>query len=246
MNVVRTLRRAYVASPIRALLPMRAKLAGRRVWVQVARALGYPISSPVVPRPRLERGRARMRLSHALVACDLNPHYLESWRLVSRGWEEVTGLEPLLVLVADRAKAPPELLRDPRVHLFQPLPGLHTAFQAQCIRLLYPALLETSGAVLISDMELLPMQPGYFHDTVAGVDERFFVAYRGDAFLHRREMPISYNAARPETWSDIFGVRTLGDVSDRLTEWAAGLRRENQLRDIPFPSCECFQHTLIA
>ena len=223
MNVVRAFRRAYVASGLRGLLPMRAKFAVRGVWVRVARSLGYPISSPRLPRPPLPRARVRMTLSHVLVACDLNPRYLESWPLASRGWEEVTNLEPVLVLVADEAEAPEELRRDPRVHFFKPLHGVHTAFQAQCLRLLYPALLDAPGAVLISDMELVPMKPGYFHDTVAGLDERFFAAYRGEVLFDRREISMPYNAARPETWGDIFGVSTLDDVSTRLAEWAGGV-----------------------
>jgi hypothetical protein len=226
MRVVRALRRAYVSSGLRGLLPSRLKNSGRGVWVRAARAVGYPISSPQVPRPALSRRRARMRLSHVLLGCDLNPRYLESWPLVSRAWEEVAQLEPVLVLVADEDAAPPGLVLDPRVRLFAPLPGVHTAFQSQCVRLLYPALVDAPGAVLISDMELVPMRPGYFHDAVAGVDERFFVPYRGDIFLHREEIAIPYNAARPETWAEIFGVGDQDDVHRRLAEWASGVSYE--------------------
>jgi hypothetical protein len=226
MNVVRALRSAYVASGLRALLPMRAKFAGRGLWVLIARTFGYPVSSPRLPRPPLERRRVRMRLTHVLVASDLNPRYLESWSLARRGWTETADLEPLLVLVADEAEAPAELLADPCVRRFQPIPGLHTAFQAQCIRLLYPALLDAAGAVLISDMELVPLDPGYFHDTVAGLDERFFAAYRGEVLFDRGEISIPYNAARPQVWSDIFCVRSLDDVRARLREWAVGLSYE--------------------
>jgi hypothetical protein len=41
-----------------------------------------------------------MRLTHALLGCDLNPRYLESWELVRRAWLEVADVEPVLVLVA--------------------------------------------------------------------------------------------------------------------------------------------------
>lgn len=221
MGAVRLLRRAYVGSGARALLPSRLKNSGRGVWTRLARGLGYPVSSPQVPRPPLARSRVRMRLSHALLACDLNPRYLESWPLVSRAWEELVGVEPLLVLVADEEHAPPELVGDPRVRLFPPLPHVHTALQAQCIRLLFPALVEAPGAVVTSDMELVPLRSGYFHDPVRGIDERFFVAYRGDAFLHREQIPIAYNAARPETWGDVFGIRDLEDARACLARWGA-------------------------
>jgi hypothetical protein len=162
-----------------------------------------------------------MRLSHVLVASDLNPRYLESWPLVSRGWEEVAGLEPILVLVAPAPEVPSNLAQDPRVRVVDPLPEVHTAFQAQCIRLLYPALIEAPGAVLISDMELVPLDPAYFHRTVAGVDERFFAAYRGEVLFDRHEISIPYNAARPTTWAEIFRIDGVSEVKERLAAWAA-------------------------
>ncbi len=216
-------RRAYVASGVRGLLPMRAKLAARRVWVRAARRIGYPISSSRVPRPMLAPHRKRFRLSHALLASDLNPRYVESWPLTARAWEEVVGIEPVLVLIAREADVPDELRADPRVRIFEPLPDLHSAFQAQCIRLLYPALLDAAGAVLISDVELVPIRPDFFRQTVAALDERFFIAYRGEVLYDRGEIAIPYNAARPGTWGEIFGIASLDDVRRRLAEWGAGI-----------------------
>jgi hypothetical protein len=100
---------------------------------------------------------------------------------------------------------------------------VHSAFQAQCIRLLYPALMGSAGAVIISDADLLPLAPEYFHKSLAGLDEKLFVSYRGDVMLHRREIAICYNAARPETWADLFSVTDEDDIRARLAEWAAGL-----------------------
>jgi len=160
-----------------------------------------------------------MRLTHVLLASDLNPRYLEFWPLVSRAWTEVVGVEPVLVLVAREEEAPAELLEDPRVRRFEPVEGVHTAFQAQCIRLLYPALLDADGAVLISDMELMPMNRGYWHEPLAALDASFFVAYR-DVLSSQSMVAIAYNAAEPRTWSEVFGIRSEDDVRERLSQWA--------------------------
>jgi hypothetical protein len=222
VSVLRIIRSAYVRSGFRSILPYSLKTAVRRRWVRLARRLGYPISSPKLARPQLSPGRRKMRLTHVLLACDLNPRYLEFWPFAERAWREVAGLEPVLVLVAAHDAAPPDLAADGRVRVFPPISGVHTAFQAQCIRLLYPALLETDGAVLTSDMELAPMDPWYFHGPVAQLDERFFVAYR-DALQHRQQIAIAYNAALPATWAEIFGVAGIEDVRARLAEWASDL-----------------------
>jgi hypothetical protein len=220
-GVIRGLRRLYVRSGVRERLPQGLKTRARRAWMRSARAIGYPIHSPLLTAPGRPRRRSRLRLTHALVACDLNGGYVESWPLVRRAWLELAGVEPILVLVATQEDMPAELLVDERVVRFSPVDGVHTALQAQCIRLLYPALLEVDGAVLISDMELVPLDPRYFHGPIAALDDGFFVAYR-DVLLPRGEVAMAYNLARPRTWAEAFSVADLDGVRSRLSEWAAG------------------------
>jgi hypothetical protein len=211
-----------IVARLKRLLPMRLKIALRRLRARRARARGIALATPQLPQPGLPPSRRPMRLTRALLACDLNPRYLESWGLVARAWEEIAGVEPVLVLVANERDAPAELVADERVRLFPPVEGLHTAFQAQCVRLLYPALLEGDGAVLISDVDLLPLDPDYFHGPLRLLDERQFVALR-DAGLGRSMLAMAYNAARPEVWREIFGASSLDDVRARLAEWSGGL-----------------------
>ena len=218
MSVPPALRRLYVASGMQRLLPHTLKVSLRRIWLRVARRIGYPISSPLTHRPPLNPHRRLMRLARVLLACDLNPDYLNFWPSTRRAWEEIVGIKPLLVLVARPDEVPPELEQDEAVVVFPPVSGIHTTFQAQCVRLLYPALLEVNGAVLISDIDLYPLKPAYFHAPLARLDERYFVTYR-DTRLDRGEVNIPFNAAAPATWAEIFGVETPEDVRVCLAEW---------------------------
>lgn len=220
-RVVGALRAAYVRLGVRDRLPMPARFAVRSAWVRTARRLGAPAPSPRLPSQRLPPRRRPLELSHVVLACDLNPRYLESWPLVAPAWREAVGIEPVLVLIAAEDAVPAWAADDPAVRVFPPADGLHTAFQAQCIRLLYPALLETDGGVLISDMELVPLDPGYFTRPPATVDESVFVSYR-DLSLEKAQIVMGYNAARPETWAEVFGVASEGDVRGRLVEWGSG------------------------
>lgn len=198
---------------------MRVKEWLRRGWVRVARAVRYPISSPRTPRPSLPRSRRPLRLTHALLACDLNRDYLDFWPNTRRAWREIAGIDPLLVLIADTGEVPSDLADDESVIAFPPLPDVHTTFQAQCIRLLYPALVETGGAVIISDIDLYPLRPSYFHNPPALLHDQFFVTYR-DTRLHRHEIGITFNAATPGTWAEVFHVDDLDDIRRRLREWS--------------------------
>jgi len=197
-------------------------VALRDVWVAIARRAGYPISSPRFPRPSLARNRRPFSLERVLLACDLNTDYLDFWPSTRRAWQEIVGLQVSLLLVAEARAIPPELRGDPDVIQFEPVKGIHTAFQAQCLRLLYPATMKTKGAVLISDLDLYPLRHAYFHEPVRLLDERFFVVYR-DARVSREEFDMVFNAALPSTWADVFGVSTLEDVRAELRRWADGL-----------------------
>jgi hypothetical protein len=206
----------YVAGTAR----LRATAGVRRARGRLRRK---PPCASVVPRPSLAaRGTPTLQLTHALLASDLDPRYVGLWPLAREAWERITGLEPVLVLVADPDAVPDELARDPAVRVFEPEPSLDTAFQAQCIRLLYPALLETQGAVITSDVDMVPMNRRYFHRPLARIDARHFVCYR-DVLLPLGELPICYNAALPRTWASVFGVHDADDVRVRLREWAVGV-----------------------
>lgn len=181
-----------------------------------------PVATDLIPRPpRLVRGRPSLKLSHVVVSSDLNPRYLDCWPLAKQAWREIAGLEPVLVLIADHA--PAGLDADPNVRVFPPVDGIHTALQAQCIRLLYPALVEGATGVLVSDVDMVPLNRSYFHEPATKVGERDFLAYR-DVFFAASEIPICYNAAHPRTWGDVFRVSDAADVHAQLGEWGTGIR----------------------
>ena len=174
-----------------------------------------------------------MNLSRCLLACDGNPDYLGFYPLVRRAWREVVGINTLLVLVAE--EIPSSLHQfEPEIVLFRPLAGISTAFQAQCIRLLYPALLETEdgGAIIISDMDMAPLGERYFNAPLAHVGGDQFVSYRAGLLDEYEQLAICYNAATPQVWAEVFpGVNDEGDVEDRLREWWADIAEDYRLRD---------------
>jgi hypothetical protein len=180
-----------------------------------------------VPRPPHPGRSRRLELTHAIVASDLNPLYLDFWPLVRRAWAEVAGLEAVLVLIAARDDVPEALRNDPQVHVVEPLDGVHTALQAQCIRLLYPALLANAAGIITSDADMVPMNRRYFHRPASQVGANHFLAYR-DVYLASREVTMCYVAAAPDTWGDAFDIGTVGDVVRRLADWAEAVEYAGQ------------------
>jgi hypothetical protein len=160
-----------------------------------------------------------MKLSCALVACNENPHYLAFWPAVKRAWWEIVGIPCIMVYIGD--ELPQSLQGDPAVILFKPIPGWPTATQAQCIRLLYPALLSGDGAVIISDMDMVPLQKNFFVNTIKNNTGDQFVSYRD--VVEGNQVFMCYVAANPTVWSELFKIQSLKDVYTRFNEWS----REN-------------------
>lgn len=158
-----------------------------------------------------------MRLDCVLVACNDNPKYLKFWQVVKRAWWQIVGVPCILVYVADTI--PEDLKTDPAVRHFKPIPGWPTATQAQCIRLLYPALLKCEGAVLLSDMDMIPMQAQWFKDNLSAFDNTAFVSLRGKD-EHWKQIYMCYVAATPQVWSRLFKVHSEQDVRFQMEVWA--------------------------
>jgi hypothetical protein len=158
-----------------------------------------------------------MRLSCALVACNDNPKYLDFWPVVKQAWWDVVGIPCIMVYVADTI--PDSLKSDPAVRHFKPIEGWPTATQAQVIRLLYPALLKGDSAVVLSDIDMVPLQKDYFINSFAEFRDNQIASLRG-IDEGERQVYMCYVAGSPATWAELFEIRSMEDIYSRLHKWA--------------------------
>lgn len=145
------------------------------------------------------------KIDRAILAVNDNPNYYEYWQVVAEAWKRL-GVAPTLVFVA-HANVPIDE-NCGTVIRFQPIDGVDTVFQAQCIRLLAPAWFP-DDVCIISDIDLIPMDPDIFLNSVKNLPDDAFVVYRqkyGTAEWPR--YPICFNAAKGSIFAEIFGVDT--------------------------------------
>lgn len=155
-----------------------------------------------------------MKLSCALVACNDNPHYLDFWPIVKRAWWDIVGIPCIMVYIGETL--PDHLKNDPAIRHFKPIEGWPTATQAQVIRLLYPSLLKCEGAVVLSDMDIVPLQKEWFVDGFAKAESNQFVSLRG-IDEGNQQVYMCYVGAQPHIWSELFGITNEQSIRDRLT-----------------------------
>jgi hypothetical protein len=155
-----------------------------------------------------------MKVGTILTATDTNPLYCEFIPIFVTAWKKlIPEADICIVMIAHEI---PDAYKEyaPYIRLSPPLEGIHTAFQAQCIRLFYPRQIARDEGVLITDMDMLPMRRSYYTDPIARISSDTFVVYR-DVCLPG-EISMCYNIAHPRVWESLFGSVPTEDI---LREW---------------------------
>lgn len=156
-----------------------------------------------------------MKLDCVLTACNTNPTYMEFIPIFVKTWNKLyPNVDVKIVLISH--VVPPELCEyTANIILYPPLDGISTAFISQYIRLLYPAILNYDNGIMITDMDMLPMNRTYYTSNIQNVDDDKFV-YLRSVLLHQRQIAMCYNVARNTTWGDIFSISTIEDIHQHI------------------------------
>jgi hypothetical protein len=156
-----------------------------------------------------------MILDFALTASDLNTNYLDFLPLVIKTWKNIVKINVKIILIS---KYIPEnlIIYKNNIILFEPIENIPTSFQSQCIRILYPCILENN--IIISDMDLIPLNKTYYVDNIKDFDEDSFVIYR-NVLEDIKQYPICFCAANSKIWKEIFNINTEEDIRTTLKQW---------------------------
>ena len=156
-----------------------------------------------------------MKIDLCLVASDLNTDYIDFFPLVLKAWKDIVGIDIKLILISDFL---PENLIEYKnnIILFKPIENIPTAFQAQCIRILYPCILNKN--IILSDMDLIPLNRTYYTDNIEKYKEDSFIVYR-NVLEDIKQYPICFCIANSKIWKEIFNINTEEDIRETLKLW---------------------------
>jgi hypothetical protein len=153
-----------------------------------------------------------MKLGAIVSAVNSNPHYMSFVPLFIRAWTALfPELQVIVVLVAN--EIPTEFL-EYRNHIrLAPVdPSISSVLAAQCIRLLWPRFVETEDAVLITDIDMIPLQRDYYVNPIKDVSNDTFVVYRHGLPI---QLYMCYVAGTPSTWRKMFGEESYQTILKR-------------------------------
>lgn len=154
-----------------------------------------------------------MKLGSIVSAVNLNPHYMSFVPQFIRAWTTLfPQLDILVIVVAD--EMPEEFLPYAKYLRLFPMPSeVSSVLAAQCIRLLWPRTLDTKDAVLITDIDMIPMNREYYVNNIKNVSNDTVVVYRHGL---PEELYMCYVAAAPAVWRGMFGDDPAEEI---LTRW---------------------------
>tara|TARA_X000000368_G_scaffold401143_1_gene373724 strand:- start:2903 stop:3670 length:768 start_codon:yes stop_codon:yes gene_type:complete len=159
-----------------------------------------------------------MKFTDVLTATDTNPLYYKFVPIFIKAWKKLFPDVNIHIILISHKMIPELEPYSEYIKLFHPIKNVSTAFIAQNIRLLYPCLLETQGGVLITDMDIIPMNKNYYIEPIKKLDDDKFICYRQLECVGKNEMVICYNIAYPQTWRDIFSIKTIQDIIFTIEE----------------------------
>ena len=154
-----------------------------------------------------------MKLDCILTSCNLNTNYLDFVPLFVKAWSKLyPHVNIKIILISNKI---PENIKKYEKHiiLFNEIPEIYSSFISQYIRLLYPALLPYDNGILITDIDMIPMNNTYFKKYIKMKDNKFIT------FRNRRldkNLVICYNCALNKIWKEIFNINNINDIINHL------------------------------
>jgi hypothetical protein len=154
-----------------------------------------------------------VKIDKVILASNDNLDYLEFWPVVSQAWKKI-NIEPVLFYTgADKSiikKGAGEVICCEDI-------GIDSAFHAQNIRLLAPALFPDDTCI-ISDIDNMPLNYNFFHGNVKPYSDDKFIIFRPDV-CGNDQISIMWNVAKGEVWREIFNVKSWQEINTTLKSW---------------------------
>ena len=156
-----------------------------------------------------------MKLTTVLGAVNNNPEYYMFIPKQILFWNKF-NINFIAVFVG--CQIPSELQQySKNIILYNKNLDLNSAYVAQNIRLYYPALIKLpdNEMILITDMDMLPMNDVYYKSELDKYNIEDFIYYRN---IDINQIYMCYNAAHPKIWQKIFDIYNENDIEKKLYE----------------------------
>ena len=153
-----------------------------------------------------------MKLDCVLTAVNENELYLDFVPIFIKTWNKLYPDVDVKIIFISKSIPDDLISYKKNLILFEPIENILTSFTSQFIRLLYPAILDYENGVLITDMDMLPMNSTYYTKNIEGFNNDKFIYYRNNICFNYKEIAMCYNIACPKIWREIFKISSIDNI----------------------------------
>lgn len=170
-----------------------------------------------------------MKLDCILTSCNDNTLYCDFIPIFIKTWNKLYPDVDIKIIFIGNSIPDKFKEYNNNIILYIPESNISTAFISQYIRLLYPSLLNYTNGILITDMDMLPMNKVYYVKNIQEYSDDKFI-YLRDVCLGGNEIAMCYNVAINKIWKEIFNINSIEDITIRLKEVFSSLTYGYQFR----------------
>ncbi len=157
-----------------------------------------------------------MILDCVLTATNEKSLYLDFIPIFIQTWNKLYPRVDIKIILIAKKIPDSMLCYESNIILFEPIDGVATSFTSQFIRLLYPCILDYKNGVIITDIDMLPMNRTYYSESIKSYENDKFIYYRQNTLFKSKQIAMCYNVATPRIWRDIFDIHSLDDIKSTI------------------------------
>lgn len=157
-----------------------------------------------------------MKLDCILSCVTLNSLYLDFVPIFIRSCKKCyPHIDVKIILVSHTI---PNDLEQYRRHiiLFEPLESIPDEFSMNIIKLLYPCIMNYKNGVMITNIDLIPMNKIYYVDHIIPFSNNKFIQFGKGNNNHIQNQ--YYMTSPPCIWKSIFNIRSIKDIKHRIIQ----------------------------
>jgi len=121
-----------------------------------------------------------MKIDYVVVSSDTNPMYSDFYPIVSKKWNQL-GFD-VIYLKIDNHETELKHTEYGLMKTFKAVEGIDTGFQSQVVRIYASMLFDESKNIMMSDIDMLPLNSDYFSENALKANENEILIYSGQPY----------------------------------------------------------------
>lgn len=142
-----------------------------------------------------------MKIDYVVISSDDNPIYKDFYPLVAKRWHDL-GYKTYYINITDVDHL--EENEYGTIHKIKSVDFVSTAFQSQVVRLFASNLID--GYLMMSDIDMLPINLKYFTEKETLISEDNVVIYSGQPYGNTPYYPMCYISSKSENLRKYIGI----------------------------------------